>query len=101
MFYLVYKSIRKLYFILKTYIDHFATVIVLSGNKVSYSKFTTRGIPNITVAVDGKCSIAENLTMNNGAHGNPIGLFHPCTIFVDRGASLIIGCNVASRTNLS
>jgi acetyltransferase-like isoleucine patch superfamily enzyme len=60
---------------------------------VSYKSFQTKGIPFVSIAIGGTCAIGENLAMNNGARGNPIGCFERCTIFVDKGARLVIGDN--------
>jgi len=53
------------------------------------------------VARGGKMTIGNNFAMNNGAKGNPIGCFQPCTLWVDRGAEIVIGDNVGiSQTAL-
>lgn len=92
--YKLYKIGRYLFYKLKQPVDKIRTVIVFFGNNVSYKKFKTNGVPLVSVAIGGICSIGENFVMNNGAIGNPIGCFEPCTIFVDKGAKLAIGGNV-------
>jgi acetyltransferase-like isoleucine patch superfamily enzyme len=53
------------------------------------------------IARGGSCRIGKRLTMNNGIKRNPIGCYDPCTLFVDRGAELIIGEHVGiSQTAL-
>ena len=92
--FLVYKAIRKVYSVVTNAIDSIVCYIIFWGNNVSFKNFITQGIPYVSVAIGGVCSIGKNLAMNNGAKGNPIGCFEPCTIFVDKGATLIIGDNV-------
>ncbi len=75
-------------------IDHLRCVIVFWGNNVHYHSFKTSGVPFISVAMGGSCSIGENFSMNNGIAGNPIGCFNRCTLFVDKGATLVIGSNL-------
>lgn len=74
--------------------DNLRCTIVFWGNNVQYQSFKTNGVPFISVAMGGSCSIGENLNMNNGTKGNPIGCYNPCTLFVDRGAKLVIGSNL-------
>ena len=61
---------------------------------MSYNSFKTQGIPYVSTAIGGNCVLGKNLRMNNGAKGNPIGCFEPCTFFVDKGAKLVIGDNL-------
>ena len=68
--------------------------ILFWGNNISCKSFKTNGIPYVSVAIGGSCIIGNNLAMNNGAKGNPIGCFDRCTFFVDKGARLIIGDNL-------
>jgi len=91
--YLLYKFFRKLYNIFKIKFDFFVTYIIFWGNNVQLSNFKTYGVPYISVANDGIFNIGNNLMLNNGIFGNPIGCYNRCTFFVDRGANLIIGDN--------
>lgn len=91
--YLIYKVFRKITILFINKIDHLRCVIVLWGNNVKYHSFKTSGVPFISVALGGSCSIGDNFNMNNGIIGNPIGCFNPCTLFVDKGAKLVIGSN--------
>lgn len=98
---LIYKSIRKIFHVLLNFLEKFISIIILYGNNISFSNFRASGIPYIMVARGGKCKIGKNFAMNNGIKGNPIGCYQKCTIFVDRGAELIIGNNVGiSQTAL-
>lgn len=91
---LIYKATRKVYFVSINLINKFRCHIIFLGNNVSYKSFQTQGIPFISIAIGGECSIGNHLVMNNGVVGNPIGCFQPCTFFVDKGAKLIIGDNL-------
>jgi len=72
-----------------------------AGNNVRHENFRTSGVPYVMVARGGKMTIGKNFAMNNGAKGNPIGCFQPCTLWVDRGAEIVIGDNVGiSQTAL-
>lgn len=98
---LIYKSIRKIFHVLLNFLEKLISIIILYGNNISFSNFRTSGVPYIMVARGGKCNIGKNFAMNNGIKGNPIGCYQKCTIFVDRGAELIIGNNVGiSQTAL-
>jgi len=92
--FLIYKGIRKLINSFKNKFDYIICKVIFWGNNVNSSSFNTNGIPFISVAIGGNCSIGRNLTMNNGIRGNPIGCYNPCTFFVDKGANLIIGSNL-------
>jgi acetyltransferase-like isoleucine patch superfamily enzyme len=99
--FLLYKAIRRIYLTITNIIDNIVCRIVFWGNNISYQSFKTHGIPVVSVAIGGSCIIGFNLKMNNGTKGNPIGCFERCTIFVDKGAKLIIGDNVGlSQTAL-
>ena len=92
--FLLYKAIRKIISIFINTIDHLRCIIVLWGNNVHYYSFKTSGVPFVSVATGGSCSIGENFNMNNGIAGNPIGCYSKCTLFVDEGAILVIGSNL-------
>lgn len=89
-----YKAIRKIISLFINKISHIRLTIVFWGNNVIHHNFKTNGIPFVSVAIGGYCSIGENLNMNNGIAGNPIGCYNRCTFFVDKGANLIIGDNL-------
>ena len=97
-----YKSFNK---IIRTFVhltDLIRTRITMYGNGVVVSSFRYNGVPYVMVARGAKgMSIGKNFAMNNGISHNPIGMPQPCTFFVDRGCSLIIGNNVGiSQTAL-
>jgi len=91
---LIYKALYRLLAILKRQFDTLRCHVTFWGNNVSYKNFHSNGVPLISVARGGFCKMGENFTMINGAHGNPIGCFQPCTFFVDKGAKLTIGDHV-------
>lgn len=92
--FLIYKVIRKVKNNFINSINHLRCAIVFWGNNVNYQSFNTNGVPYVSVAIGGSCSIGGNLNMNNTIGGNPIGCFNPCTFFVDKGAQLVIGSNL-------
>jgi acetyltransferase-like isoleucine patch superfamily enzyme len=91
--FLIYKGILKLFNSYKKSYDFIICKVVFWGNNVQSSTFKTTGVPFISVALEGSCSIGRNLRMNNGIEGNPIGCYNRCTFFVDKGAKLAIGSN--------
>lgn len=92
--FLIYKGIRRLLAILKYWIDTVHCHLIFWGNNINCKNFRSSGIPYVSVAIGGHCTIGENLAMNNGIKHNPIGCTQRCTLFVDRGAKLIIGHNL-------
>lgn len=98
----LYKSIRFLFHKVLFLFNHIRTFVVLYGHGVSFSSFMTTGVPYVMVARGAKgLYIGKGFSMHNGANGNPIGCFQPCTFFVDRGCSIKIGEDVGiSQTAL-
>ena len=92
--FLIYKAIRKLSEIICYLIDKLRCRMIFWGNNITHTKFTTYGVPYVSVAIGGSCTFGNNLIMNNGINSNPIGCYERCTFFVDRGAKLIIGDNL-------
>lgn len=90
LIYFLYKSIRRVKSFFKHFSDRLFSKYEFQGNKVSYNKFRTIGVPSIMVARGGKCVIGDDFAMNNGVKGNPL----TCIFFVDKGALLQIGQNV-------
>lgn len=74
--------------------DYFICQIMFYLHNVKHESFTSKGLPFISVARNGKCVIGKCFRMNNGLNGNPIGRPQPCVFFVDNGANLFIGENV-------
>ncbi len=93
-FFQVYKGIRKVYLLIVGQVDKLRCRIILSGNSVKYSSFSSTGAPYVSVARGGTCVFGKNFSMHNGPRGNPIGHFKPCTFFVGKGAKLTIGDHV-------
>lgn len=101
MFYIIYKTGRRVYSKIQTVLCSFFSWFSFKGNAVSFKNFKTGGVPYVVVARGGKMSIGKNFAMNNGVKHNPIGCPQPCTFFVDRAATLSIGDNVGiSQTAL-
>ena len=92
--YLLYKVIRRVLLLIKNCFDTILTKVIFWGNNVQCSSFKTVGTPYVSVAMGGTCSIGHDLRMNNGIVGNPIGNYSRCTLFVDKGAKLVIGSNL-------
>lgn len=90
----LYKAIRRGILLVANLVDHSRCQIIFWGNGLIYENFKTQGIPFVSVAMGGTCIIGDNLSMNNGARGNPVGSFDRCTIFVDKDAKLIVGNNL-------
>ena len=96
-----YKGIRKISVNIRRTTDRILCYLIFKVNKIEHSGFKTSGVPYVMIARGGACKIGEDFTMNNGIKGNPIGCYEPCTLFVDRGAKLIIGEHVGiSQTAL-
>jgi acetyltransferase-like isoleucine patch superfamily enzyme len=92
--FLVYKATRRIFAKIKYWFDNIHCNLIFWGNNIKYSNLRTTGIPYVSVAIGGSCIIGENLALNNGIKNNPIGCSQPCTLFVDKGAKLIIGDNL-------
>lgn len=102
IYYLYFKAIRRLFFIVDNTYSRIVTILKLKGNRVSFSTFRTRGIPYIMVAAKAKgMQVGKNFAMHNGISHNPIGCPQPCSFFVDNDSEIIIGENVGiSQTAL-
>jgi acetyltransferase-like isoleucine patch superfamily enzyme len=97
----VYKGVRRISINIRLCIDRVLCYFIFKINGIEHSGFKTSGLPYVMVARGGTCKIGEGFAMNNGIKGNPIGCYEPCTLFVDRGATLIIGEHVGiSQTAL-
>ena len=102
MFFYIYKALRKISNSIISIYDKLATVVIFHGNRVKYGSFRTIGTPSIVVSRGAKgIKIGENLAMNNGMKGSPIGCMERCTMFVSPNAEITIGNNVGmSQTAL-
>jgi len=97
----IYKALRKIFYHIFAVCDQIRTCVIFWGNNVHHQGFKTNGVPLVSVAIGGKCTIGKSFFMNNGTKGNPIGCFQKCTISVGTNAELIIGNNVGiSQTAL-
>jgi acetyltransferase-like isoleucine patch superfamily enzyme len=92
--YILYKAIRRVIARIKFRWDYLHCKLMFWGNNIACESFNTRGVPYVSVAIGGKCTIGKNLFMNNGISTNPIGVANRCTIFVDKNAELTIGDNL-------
>lgn len=90
----LFKSVRFVIRYVRSRFEYVICRIIFIGNRVNYKKFVSNGIPFVSVALNGKCVIGNNFSMNNGLSGNPIGRVQKCILFVDNGAELIIGDDV-------
>lgn len=90
----LYKAFNRLLGFFVSAYDRIITKMRFLGNGVMLHNFRTSGIPYVMVARGGTMKVGNNLAMNNGIKGNPIGRYERCTFFVDRGATLEIGDNV-------
>ena len=98
---LIYKALRRIYYIITGCCNNIICAIKFTGNNVRYSSFRTGGVPYVMVARGGHMYIGKSFAMNNGIKHNPIGMPQPCTFFVDRSCTLKIGNNVGiSQTAL-
>lgn len=91
---LIYKIFKNILIQFRVIVNKGVTWVLFYCNNVQFRHFQTNGIPYISVARGGSCSIQNDFTMNNGNLGNPIGRPQRCILFVDKGATLIIGENV-------
>lgn len=91
---LLFKAGRKILALFRALINRMLTWVLFYCNNIKFDKFRTNGIPFVSIARGGMCVIGNNLIINNGNLGNPIGRPQRCVFFVDSGASLVIGDNV-------
>ena len=91
---LFYKLIRRIIFILVDIINSLITYVILYCNNVHFKKIYTNGIPFVSIARSGKCTIGNNFIMNNNIRGNPIGRVEKCILAVGSKGKLTIGNNV-------
>lgn len=91
---LLFKALKKIYLYFLTIIEHIFCWLLFYIHNVKNKSFMSSGIPYVSVALGGKCSIGKDFKMNNSLRGNPIGRPQRCVFFVDRNAVLTIGKNV-------
>lgn len=88
------RALRRVFRLIEDAWSWARTKYTLLLNNVEYGSIISHGVPYICVAPSGKCVIGDNVTMNNGLRFNPIGYVQPCTIYVNAGATLVIGNHV-------
>ena len=91
---LVYKIIKLFFSSVRKKFDNVITYLVLYVNNIHFQRFYTNGIPYVMIARGGHCQLGDNLKINNGLQGNPIGRTQSSIFVVAKGASLIIGKDV-------
>lgn len=90
----IYKAIRVIWAKVASVFYYSVTWVLLYSNNIQFKRFSTSGIPYLSIARDGRFIIGSNFRMHNGNMGNPIGRPQRCVFTVGKGASLIIGENV-------
>lgn len=90
----IFKIIKRIKSNMLIPVDQILTYIALYSNGVTFSKFRSYGVPKINITLGGKCIIGYGFKINNRESSNPIGRFHPCSLFVGKKGELIIGQNV-------
>ena len=74
---IIYKLIRKVFICFGYIFQYLITWMVLYCNNVRFQKFHTKGIPYVSVARGGTCTIGDNFKINNSIQSNPkIGRAH-------------------------
>ena len=96
---LFYKATGKILSIIRLFINHWATLIVLYGNNVKFEKIRSKGVPFVRIERGGNCTIGDNFKMNNNIPANPIGRVQRCILLVKKGATLTIGRNVGMSSS--
>ncbi|MCM1141944.1 MAG: acyltransferase [Muribaculum sp.] len=103
-----FRILRKIKLLSQHFLDKPITTLILIGNKVKFSNFSTKGIPLIRVYDNGEIELGASFKMNNGYYGNPIGQFEKCTFVVGSNAKLLIGedtgisqCALLAHANLT
>ena len=90
----LFKAFRKILFSIKLIVEHYICLVLFYVHNIQIKNFKSNGIPYISIAIGGTCTIGNGLKMNNGLSGNPIGRTQRCIFFVDKGAKLMIGDNL-------
>lgn len=96
-----FKVVRKIFSLIRDGFNNIICSFLFYIKGVDSKNFKTNGLPYISIALGGKCTIDSNFRMNNGLVGNPIGRPQKCVFFVDKGGFLKIGKDVGmSQTAL-
>lgn len=91
---LFYKLVRRYFFKLMNLINYVITYFIMYCNNIKFNKISTKGIPFVSIARGGNCTIGNNFIMSNNIRGNPIGRVERCILFVGKKGQLTIGNNV-------
>ena len=90
-----YKILRKIFYIIYSWITRSLFKIKLIANDVKYGKaLICNGTPYISVKKTGSLIFGNNVTINNGNHFNRIGRNQNCIFNVLNDAQCYIGNNV-------
>jgi len=92
---LLYKGIRRLKYSILSPFQYLITRFLFYCNNIKIGTFETSGVPFISVALGGQCSIGSNFRMNNTIAANPIGRIQKCSFFVEKKGTLKIWDNVS------
>ena len=92
---LLYKGIRRLKYSILSPFQYLITSFLFYCNNIKTGTFRTNGVPFVSVARGGQCSIGNNLRINNTIAANPIGRIQKCSFFVEKNGILEIGNSVA------
>jgi acetyltransferase-like isoleucine patch superfamily enzyme len=91
---IAYKIIKRLFSFGIIKYENALTYCMLYSNNVQFKSIHTNGVPFVMVARGGFCQFGDNLQINNGLKGNPIGRPQPSIFVVQKDAFLIIGQDV-------
>jgi len=94
LFVMLFKINRRLLMLISMGWSYAYCKVLFYGQNLSVEGFETEGIPYVSVANGGTCSIGTGFKMKNKLSANPIGPAQPCLFFVDSKAKLTIGNNV-------
>lgn len=90
----IYKVFRKLRVMISNFLSLYRTRFLFYCNKIDTGSVSSKGVPYVMVARGGKCSVGQDLRLNNSISSNPIGRVQRCSLVVGPGASLVIGDHV-------
>ncbi len=89
-----FKALRRVVMLCSNKVEVILCRMIFYGQNVQHKSFNTIGLPYVSVAFGGKCTIGAEFNMNNKLSGNPIGRPQHCVLFIDKHAKLSIGNNV-------
>lgn len=95
IFSFVFRSLRKINFLIIRKISNLYTRIIFYGNGIKFrNSIKCNGIPKVNVHKTAILEIGENCRLNSSISSNPIGRFSPIFLIVRENAYLKIGNNV-------